>query len=72
MSCKDDYFNIFPNLKSKNVEKHVDKDNITWLKHPEEVPQWLTAMFKSKDYVDRMDALKKINMDSMNCRVENN
>lgn len=72
MNKKDEYFNIFPKLKSKNLEKYVAKDNITWLKSPEEVPVWLTSMFKSKDYTEKMDALKKINVDSMNCRVENN
>lgn len=68
----DDYYKKYPELKSKNIEKYVAKDNITWLKCPEEVPEWLTAMFKSKDYTGRMEVLKKINVDSMNTRVENN
>lgn len=72
MNSKDKYFDSFPSLKSKIVKKHVAKDDITWLKCPEDVPEWLASMFNSKDYLNRMEALKKINVDSMNCRVENN
>lgn len=57
---------------NKKEDKSTSKDNIDWLECLEEVPEWLNAMFKGENYIKRMDALKKINIDSMNCRVENN
>lgn len=68
----DSHFNIFPGLESKNIEMYIDKDKIAWLENSEEIPNWLAEMFKSKDFKDKMLTLRKINIDSMNCIVENN
>lgn len=72
MNSKDEYFKKYPELKSKNIEKYVSKDNITWLKEPEDIPAWLDQLFNSKVHVDRMKALRWLNSISMSIRVENN
>ncbi len=72
MNSKDEYFKKYPELKSKNAEKYVSKDNITWLKEPEDIPAWLDQLFNSKGHAERMKALRRINSESMSTRVENN
>jgi hypothetical protein len=53
-----------------NFKKEEQK--ITWLKEPEDVPKWLNEIFKSKNYEDRMSALKKINQESILVDVNKN
>ena len=43
-----------------------------WMAKQTKVPEWLNQFFDSKEHKDRMNVLRKINVDSMNCRVENN
>ena len=45
---------------------------ITWLKKQEDLPKWLNKIFKSKSYADRLDALKKINQESIKVDIEKN
>jgi hypothetical protein len=49
-----------------------EEQTIAWLKQPEDVPQWLKDIFKSKSHEDRMLALKKINQESILVDVNKN
>lgn len=49
-----------------------EESKITWLKSPEEVPKWLNELFKSKHYIERMEALKLINQQSLKVDVGKN
>ena len=46
--------------------------NINWFKKPEEAIEWLEEIFNSKNYKERMKALKKINEESINVEVYKN
>jgi len=45
---------------------------VDWLKSKEDFPKWLSKIFCSKEYELRMQALKRINSESMNVDVEKN
>lgn len=72
MNSKDKYFSSDYIKKSDIVKNNTNKDDITWLKCPGDVPKWLADIFTGKNYKERMDALRELNENSLKCRVENN
>jgi len=54
-------------------EPYSNKDyTVDWLKSKEDFPKWLSEIFCSKGYELRMQALKRINSESMLVDVQKN